>query len=233
MWRLILIVVILCVLFGVGMTVSRAIGYRQQYSPPSEIVPHLYRNDCQTPCFMGITVGKTSRLEAVILLASGTIPDHRREVNWNGNRGTIEYRLLDNKSIDVVNLYFDFEHDKVSNVRVYVRGPTANLTLGNFIQHYGIPICILAEPDLIMDRVPGMRAAFQIDNTLVEVQAVAPPQWNTRIRFIGIKVSNIQQPNFCTCSGKVSSHYYDMPGQTVIPHYTPESFLLAPCPDPN
>jgi hypothetical protein len=233
MRRVILIVVILCILFGAGIIVARAIGYRQQSSPPSEIVQQLYRNDCQTPCFMGITVGETSRLEAVILLASGTIPDHRREVIWNGNRGSIEYRLLDHKSIDVVNLYFDFEHDKVSKVRIYFRGPAANLTLGNFIQHYGIPICILAEPDLMMDRVPGMRATFQIDNTIVEIQAVAPPQWNTQIRFISIQVSEKQQRNFCTCPGKESSHYHYMPGQTVIPHYTPESLLLAPCPVPN
>jgi hypothetical protein len=233
MRRMTILIVVVCVLFSVSITIARGVGYRQPSSSPSAVVEQLQMHDCETPCVMGITVGKTSRLEAVMLLAASTLPDYGREVIWNGNSGSIEYRLLDKKSSEVVILYFDFENGKVSAVRVYLRGPTATLTLGNSIQRYGIPLCILAEPDLAMDRVPGMYVAFQINNTIIEMHAEAPPQWDTLIRYMSVYTYDKGQRNLCMCPRKSSWWQAFMPRQLIVPHHIPNSGFLATCPDPN
>jgi hypothetical protein len=207
MRRLILIVVILCVLFGLGNTIARGIGLRH---PPSDIVQQLHMHDCEAPCFMGVTVGKTSLGEAKQqILKIDPLPGYKAEISMDldTHAKSISYRLVGQDLSDIYDthgIYISFAQGKVDAVRIGSRTNFSRRTnrprlrLGNILSHYGTPTCVF-EDRYVGGRIPTTTMIYRVRNTTITVWTPQPSWWDTPVAMT-IRVNSQDRRDPCTCS---------------------------------
>ncbi|MCC7445788.1 MAG: hypothetical protein IT324_00155 [Anaerolineae bacterium] len=145
MLRFLLLTLTLCLGCALAIGAAVAVGRMQ---PPSEMVQLFHMNDCEAPCFLGVTLGKTRFEDAKKQLEKLNVPNNYiarlegvDDVNHNEILMSLSGPINSTKSWDASVVDIEFKSDVLwrFNVKPFFHYPT--LTLADIVAIYGIPTC--------------------------------------------------------------------------------------------
>ncbi|HVU12827.1 MAG TPA: hypothetical protein VHD90_16225 [Phototrophicaceae bacterium] len=131
----------LTAVFTLLIGAARLIGTTE---PPPAALTALHLDECQLPCWLGITPDKTT-LDDAVQRVSRSHPD-ASAISQLGNTVGASYRVGGAKVNVVI-----FANDKgIVYQLTLIASESAGLTMGDLVSYFGVPQCVSAHPSGLM-----------------------------------------------------------------------------------
>ncbi len=199
MLRFLLLALTLCLGCTLAIGAAVAVGRTQ---PPSEAARWFHMDDCETPCFMGVTLGKayfdeTKRHVAEVIAPPGyTLSLRNHFLKTTENLEEIGLTLTNTAQLrDDLYISFSAYQGVTSSVGLFTNDGYENLpAIADVIRAYGLPTCAYETSSGGKRRLIG----YIVDSSRwLEVHVNDPITWGSPISGLWMDKNSTARDNPC------------------------------------